>query len=587
MRLQRCQNMVMTLLGLFGLAGLFCLPFLVPVHTAPLSSFYGEWLAAVLGVVFAILLLQKRALQRLELPKIAILPIGIFILLWLQAIYTHSSYIGQYLLSSLYLLLAVLLMTATRAAMRDLGLSKIIVVVAWATLVGGVINGVIAIMQTWNLHDFLGPLVARRIPSVVYGNLAQPNHFANHQALAIAALLFLLATKKIKAISSAIFGLVLLVGLVLSASRSGLLYLASFALISLMFAREAKSEESTRLQWISFLLIPAYFVVQLGMQLMPEVSTPLDRHLSQSVFNVRYSLWLGAMHMFAEAPLIGVGHYRFADNYFQYLSSVGQALEPSLSPTYAHNILFQLVAEFGLAGLVLCIFAGYRLFQIYRRVLSPERWMALAMLAVLVIHGLLEYPLHYMYFLATTAVLLAISEVKPFEISTSLRYMRLALSGTLLIGGVFLAVMLPAYRALEKSYSNIDKSWLVEGARDAPLLETAQSVLVFEPEVDNVFNSIKIDPGEPKKWRLFLEVSERAIKHKVTASRIYRHVLLLALNERHAEASSLLTKAVRVYPVEYLEFRRQLRTLRDALPSHLGLNALWRLDMSPESAPDN
>ena len=58
--------------GLFLLASL---PFLSPVHIRPISSFYGEWSAAIIGLVLISLALLLRSKSgRIVLPRILVLP---------------------------------------------------------------------------------------------------------------------------------------------------------------------------------------------------------------------------------------------------------------------------------------------------------------------------------------------------------------------------------------------------------------------------------------------------------------------------------------------------------------------------------
>ena len=58
----------------FSLAalGLMCLlPFLQPLHRYPLTSFYSEWLAFVLGIAALAPLAGKRVWQDMSVPVIA------------------------------------------------------------------------------------------------------------------------------------------------------------------------------------------------------------------------------------------------------------------------------------------------------------------------------------------------------------------------------------------------------------------------------------------------------------------------------------------------------------------------------------
>src|SRR5690606_32076970 len=76
---------------------------------------------------------------------------------------------------------------------------------------------------------------------------------------------------------------------------------------------------------------------------------------------------------------------------------------------HAHNIFIHLLAETGIAGALLLlagVWAWLRGFQ--WRNITPEGWWLLALLAIIGIHSLLEYPLWYAYFLGPVALLLGV-----------------------------------------------------------------------------------------------------------------------------------------------------------------------------------
>src|SRR5262249_47377604 len=69
----------------------------------------------------------------------------------------------------------------------------------------------------------------------------------------------------------------------------------------------------------------------------------------------RISLWLGAWEMFKESPVLGKGVHVFGEFYHPYLSRVtlpaGVVAEVGPVP-WPHNLLMEVLAERGLAGLV-------------------------------------------------------------------------------------------------------------------------------------------------------------------------------------------------------------------------------------------
>ena len=95
------------------LAALLCaLPFLQPYHRHPLTAFYSEWMALVLGCGVALVLALASAWREGRLPWSAMAPLALAILLFLHALFDRAPYFGQALTAALYLLWAALLVLA-------------------------------------------------------------------------------------------------------------------------------------------------------------------------------------------------------------------------------------------------------------------------------------------------------------------------------------------------------------------------------------------------------------------------------------------------------------------------------------------
>ena len=98
---------------------MWVLPFLYPYHAYPITTFYQEWLTALLGVLALPLLLTSRFWQAPQVPGIVLLPIGMMMLLLLQFIAGQVEHFDQVLLLSLYFLFAALLMMGATFCARS------------------------------------------------------------------------------------------------------------------------------------------------------------------------------------------------------------------------------------------------------------------------------------------------------------------------------------------------------------------------------------------------------------------------------------------------------------------------------------
>ncbi|MBL0719249.1 O-antigen ligase family protein [Piscinibacter sp. Jin2] len=118
----------------------------------------------------------------------------------------------------------------------------------------------------------------------------------------------------------------------------------------------------------------------------------------------RRGIWADALRLIREQPLSGVGWNRFN---LAWTLSPGMQWRGGLL-THAHNLPLHLAAELGLplAGTVLGLLAWalWRGSRLMPR--SPAATVAALMLAALLLHSLLEYPLWYAYFLLPACWLL-------------------------------------------------------------------------------------------------------------------------------------------------------------------------------------
>ncbi len=116
----------------------------------------------------------------------ALLPLGFIGLIVLQMILGRLPFHQVGLLAALYLLWATGLVMLGGLLRREFGLARVAGMLAWFLLVGALLSAIIA----WAQHidsDALGRLMMPRSPDRVWGNLGQPNQFANYLVLGVAS----------------------------------------------------------------------------------------------------------------------------------------------------------------------------------------------------------------------------------------------------------------------------------------------------------------------------------------------------------------------------------------------------------------
>lgn len=546
-------------LWLVGL--MWVLPFLSPRHAPPIPSFYGELMAAGLGLAALAALLKKSVWQPFELPRIALLPLGLAGIVLLQWLSGHLLFPQQALLGMLYLLWAMLLMTLGQQLQRELGWERLATALAWCLLAGGMASALITGMQQAGWHGWM--LVPMHTTQSA-GNLAQPNHFANYIGLSLVSLVYLRQRRHVgrPVFAAAVAGLLAL--LALSGSRSAWLYLTAMLLLAW---RCAATGGGRSLLLTCGLLLPSFLLIQqvipwiiggspAGATLMP--TERLFREVSGT--GVRLQIWHEAWQMFRDAPWLGVGFGQFDWNSFMLADR--QAAGTFAEPTeHAHNLILHLLAELGIVAGILCLgMAATWVWRNRQAASSPEGWWLYGILTILGVHSLLEYPLWYTYFLGIAAILLGAGEVRTLKLELA-RVGRPALLAMLLMGGLGLANLTQAYASLEK--------WMTRSlqgqVRDADLpaitadLTRLHGESLLSPYVELVL-AASIAPST-NRLEEKLQLSDTAMRFSPIRQIVFRHALLLALKGDRDAALLQLRRAERAYPNDVAQFRTELERL--------------------------
>ena len=562
----RLTHISLTLVGL-----MWVLPFLHYRHQYPLTTFYQEWWSALLGVLALTLLVARDFWQQPEIPRIAQLPAGLIVVLLLQSGFSKIVYFDQVLLYALYLLFAALLMMLG-ARLRDcFGMAKLALVLAIFLLIGAELSALIGVLQHYRWSTPLSPVIVMKVSSSVFGNLAQPNHFANYIALGLISLGLLLQLRKLKFGHVALLAAPLLFVMTLSGSRSPWLYLLMMAGLAWWWTRRDAAQRP--LLRYSLLLVAGFGVMHLVVQLPFMAGAGGSVDTMQRLFGdgasgaIRLYLWREAGLMFMQSPWLGVGFGQFAWQHFQLLPVLQQG---NISGLYnnAHNLIFQLAAEAGSAGLLVLFGSlGIWFYGLRRAALDAAHWWAHAALGVLAIHSLLEYPLWYTYFVAVAAVLLGALDEARYRLE--LRNVgRMSVAAILLLGLMTLVQLRGGYHQLEQTLairpaSAADRS-AFERARDG-LVEVHGGSLL-SPYAELFMSSLIEVSGERIEEKL--KLNARVMRFAPVGAVVYRQVLLLAQAGRQEQARAMLEQAIWSYPGDFAGARRQMAELAEKDSAH-------------------
>lgn len=371
------------------LAFFLSLAWVIPNHTKPWSSFHSD---AIVGLVLllATLWVLIRTRGRLEL-----IGVGLFLLLlalvpWLQYSTGMITSFGTAWINSLYLVgfsLAIFAGWHWEKLTPGECLNFLFLAISCAAVVSVVIQ-VVQWLQLVTDNLWIVD-VDSRFPA----NLSQPNQLASLLLLAVVGVAWGYAKKALGPVVAILLVLYLLFGVALTDSRTAWLNIVGILVGLFLFWGEGRPKHLSR----ALLGFGIYFVV-LHFSL-PVINELLVGKVSASRTvgdAIRLGMWKSLAMAALERPWLGYGWGQtavavFAAKDFPFTASV---------TTHSHNIVLDLVLYNGLilGGLVVAVFA-----VTFRRFLGSlkQAYFIFPLLAVglLLVHAMLELPLHYAYFL--------------------------------------------------------------------------------------------------------------------------------------------------------------------------------------------
>ncbi|MEY4754516.1 MAG: hypothetical protein RJA44_2191, partial [Pseudomonadota bacterium] len=394
-------------LGLLGIA----LPMLIATSTSPTSTFLNQWLAAFGAGLLLISWAQAqrdRPHSRLGLSTRLLL---LMLALLLLATLVSTAPLGQRLVPAGCLLLAAVLAGANARSAQDDAPELLLTPLMLGLLVAGAASVVVALVQVFMPTVADGFWIAYpTTPGRAIGNMRQPNQLSTLLLWACAAAVWLGLRWRWAFGLLALLLVALVSGVVLTASRTGLV---GVILLALWGAIDRRLPGRVRLLLLA--MLPLYALGWWGMEQWSAYSgdvfygdDQIKKTLHGDPSSSRGKIWSNTLAMIAAHPWrgVGVGAYNFIWSMSPFPD------RPVAFFDHSHNLPLQLAVESGipLALLVLALFGAALWFGRAALFSADEQraWgarTALFMLTMIGVHSLLEYPLWYVYFLLPTALL--------------------------------------------------------------------------------------------------------------------------------------------------------------------------------------
>jgi O-antigen ligase len=306
-------------------------------------------------------------------------------------------------LSAAGLLAAAVLTAAAAVAVQRAGLGvEAFAAFCFALLAAGIASALIGLVQVYASDLTDGNWIAvSSLGDRAVGNLRQPNHLCSLLLWAMIATLWLAESGRLPRRLAPALLLLLFTGVVLSASRTGMLGAALLALWGIVDRRLARS---TRVQlWLAPL---AYALIYAAITFYAHQHNEVfggEAQLQKSdISSSRFGIWANTLSLIAAHPWLGVGFGEF--NFAWSLNAFPG--RPTAFFDHTHNLPLHLAVELGLPlatiVIALLLWALWRAWATAREGDGDDLTMrraALVMVLMISLHSLLEYPLWYAYFL--------------------------------------------------------------------------------------------------------------------------------------------------------------------------------------------
>jgi hypothetical protein len=292
-----------------------------------------------------------------------------------------------------------------------------------------------------------------------------------------------------------------------------------------------------------------------------------ERLINQESGDIRLYLWRESWLMLLQSPWLGVGFGQFAYHHFELLPSLQQS---SIMGLYnnAHNLVFHLAAETGFAGLL--ILTGTLILWLkglFKSTFDAAYWWGYAVLGILAIHSLLEYPLWYAYFLAIASFLLGALDENRYQLELR-KLGQLSATLILLMCLVTLVQLLNNYQKLERTLT----------VRPLTATDTSMGLRMRDGLIELQGNSLLSTYAElflssmivvsPDHIDYKLDLNSRVLRFAPIGLVVYRQSLLLAQVGRLNEAQVMMERSIWSYPGEFAGIQRQLIELTEKDPAH-------------------
>ncbi len=507
---------------------------LLPIHKTPWTTFESEMLTFLSALVLLAALIQ----QKIKIPKPQIICGIIVVIPLLQWGFGQILYFSNALLSSAYIFAFWLLAVwGYNLSLGENTREKVVQRFSLLLLIVGLISSLIAILQWLHLSQYFFPYMNILKGNRPFANFGQPNNLATFLTLGTLACLYFYEKRLIPNIVLIPSTLILLFSIALTQSRTAWVV----CLFIIVYWSIKQYRQLKRFDWIKLLSWVVVFIVMIG--LLPSLNHLLEAIAHQQIAEtasaverassgyLRLDMWSQMLVAISEHPWLGYGWNQ---------TSMAQIAAFDTYPSHewiksAHNVILDLLVWNGIpiGGLILLYFSAW-LYWLNKGVKDLESIVLILMACAILIHALLEFPIHYAYFLLPFGFILGVIQAR-YPRLPSIYLNTWLVRGILLLSVVLMAVV---YRDF-----NLYRHQNVIAIKTSPLSAQQQAIMQQKIWLLDQFSDrvwwIGLDPFSKLSTSQLQHVG-RMVANNASKYDLYKYAQLLAFNGQVAEAKHQL-----------------------------------------------
>jgi hypothetical protein len=532
------NNMPLSKFWLIVFAIALSLSWLLPNHYPPWSAFHVDaWNATILVLASFSVILRTRF--GADWSGCALLIAGLACVPGLQYFTGLISFSGQAWITSAYLLgllLAVLIGQIWERDSSDQFASALFLAIGIASVLSVNLQ-----LRTWlnlmatGMFDIWSMGLSGDRP---YANLGQPNQLATLLLWGLLASAWAYITHQIRGAVALLMAGFLLIGVALTQSRTAWLGLTFFLIASWIWKRHWPSK---RAPWVVTALLTVFCLYPFLLRTLTDallLGSENSYFRDQIQSDLRLPAWRMFSHAVLERPWFGygwteIGHVQLA-----------VATEfPALFPTFgqSHNLFLDLLLWLGLplglfvSGSLIWWFASYA-----RKVSNASEVILVMFLGAVGIHAMLEFPLHYAYFLLPTGLVMGVLNQRLIKqpVWTSPRW---TLLGLWLMAALLLTGIIRDYFKVESSFQDarFELAHIGHSTQGQP-----PEVLLLNQLRERI-NYMRYDL-KPDMTPAELDWLQKVVNAYPGGGAAYKAARALALNQHPVEAQQWLRKICKI-----------------------------------------